>query len=170
MIKKPCCSRFLLHKFVQLKYFWTLFKNVHLQGPCSLRPCISRPYCNESRRPVLVNMIESFLYEPSVTLLKRGKYGILMSLHGGIMHCTKTISLISPQCQTSCLETVQYFLIKSDIKPPMHLLEIIIFSLNNDLARLTKIMNNPVKNLKILIFKVIFQCLELVESFEKNLL
>ena len=45
MIKKPCCSRFLLHKFVQLKYFWTQFKNVHLQGPCSLRPCISRPYC-----------------------------------------------------------------------------------------------------------------------------
>ena len=44
MIKKPCCSRFLLHKFVQLKYFWTQFKNVHLQGPCSLRPCISRPY------------------------------------------------------------------------------------------------------------------------------
>ena len=46
--KKPCSSRFLLHKFVQLKYFWTLFKNVHLQGPCSLRPCISRPYCSMS--------------------------------------------------------------------------------------------------------------------------
>ena len=45
MIKKSCCSRFLLHKFVQLKYFWTQFKNVHLQGPCSLRSCISRPYC-----------------------------------------------------------------------------------------------------------------------------
>ena len=45
MIKKPCCSRFLLHKFVQLKHFWTQFKNVHMQGPCSLRPCISRPYC-----------------------------------------------------------------------------------------------------------------------------
>ena len=26
MIKKPCCSRFLLHKFVQVKYFWALFK------------------------------------------------------------------------------------------------------------------------------------------------
>ena len=45
MIRKPCCSRFSLHKFVHLKYFWTQFKNVHLQGPCSLRPCISRPYC-----------------------------------------------------------------------------------------------------------------------------
>ena len=45
MIKKPCCSRFSLHKFVHLKFFWTQFENVHLQGPCSLRPCISRPYC-----------------------------------------------------------------------------------------------------------------------------
>ena len=54
MIKKPCCSRFLLHKFIQLKYFWTLFKNVHLQGPCSLKPCISRPYCIPNRfEPVL---------------------------------------------------------------------------------------------------------------------
>ena len=35
-----------LHKFVHLKYFWTQFKNMHLQGPCSLRPCISRPYCS----------------------------------------------------------------------------------------------------------------------------
>ena len=25
--------------------FWTLFKNVHCQVPCSLRPCISRPCC-----------------------------------------------------------------------------------------------------------------------------
>ena len=46
MMKKLRCSRFLLHKLVQLKYFWTQFKNVHLQGPCSLRPCILRPYCN----------------------------------------------------------------------------------------------------------------------------
>ena len=45
MIRKPCCSRFSLHKFVHLKYFWTQFKNVHLRGPCSSRPCISRPYC-----------------------------------------------------------------------------------------------------------------------------
>ena len=48
------------------------------------------------------------------------------------------------------LETVQDFLIKLDIKPLMHLLEISIFSLNNDLARLTKIMNNVVEDLKIL--------------------
>ena len=45
MIKKLCCSRFSLHKFFHLKFFWTQFKNVHLRGPCSLRPCISRPYC-----------------------------------------------------------------------------------------------------------------------------
>ena len=69
------------------------------------------------------------------------------------------------------LETVQYFLIKLGIKPLlMHLLEISIFSLNNDLVRLTKIMNNFVKDLKILSFKVIFQCLKLVESFQKKFL
>ena len=44
MIRKPCCSRFSLHKFVHLKIFLNQFKNVHLRGPCSLRPCISRPY------------------------------------------------------------------------------------------------------------------------------
>ena len=42
MIRKPCFSRFSLHKFVHLKFFWTQFKNVHLRGPC-----ISRPYCNQ---------------------------------------------------------------------------------------------------------------------------
>ena len=68
----------------------------------------------------------------------------------------------------STLETVQDFLIKLGIKPLMHLLEISIFSLNNDLVRLTKIMNNLVKDLKILSFKVIFQCLKLVESFQKK--
>ena len=43
MIEKLCCSSFSLHEFVQLKLFWTKF--VHLQFPCSLRPCISRSYC-----------------------------------------------------------------------------------------------------------------------------
>ena len=64
------------------------------------------------------------------------------------------------------LETVQDFLIKLGIKTLMHLSKISIFSLNNDLVRLTKIMNNLVKDLKILNFKVIFQCLKLVESFQ----
>ena len=64
------------------------------------------------------------------------------------------------------IETVQYLLIKLGIKPLMHLLGISIFSLNNDIVRLTKIMNNLVKDLKILSFKVIFQCLKLVESFQ----
>ena len=68
----------------------------------------------------------------------------------------------------STLETVQDFLIKLGIKPLMRLLEISIFSLNNDIVRLTKIMNNLVKDLKILSFKVIFQCLKLVKSFKKN--
>ena len=58
------------------------------------------------------------------------------------------------------IKTVQEFLIKLDIKPLMHLLEISIFSLNNDFLRFTIIMNNLVKDLKILSFKVIFQGLK----------
>ena len=44
------------------------------------------------------------------------------------------------------LETVQDFLIKLDIKPLMHLLEISIFLLNNVILRPTKIMNRANKN------------------------
>ena len=67
--------------------------------------------------------------------------------------------LVSEEKGGHCvLETVQDFLIKLGIKPLMHLLEISNFSLNNDLIRLTKIMNNLVIYLKIMSFKVIFQC------------
>ena len=51
------------------------------------------------------------------------------------------------------VETVQDFLIKLGIKL---LTEISIFSLNNDFVRITKIMNNLVKDYKIRTFKVIF--------------
>ena len=64
--------------------------------------------------------------------------------------------------------TVQDFFIKLVIKLIMHLLEISIFSINNDIVRLTKIMNNLVKDCKIRTFKVIFQCLKLVKSFQKR--
>ena len=70
--------------------------------------------------------------------------------------------------RSSTLETTQDFLIKLDIKPLMHLLKISIFSLNNDIIRLTKIMNNLLKHLQIRIFKVIFLCLKLVKSFQKK--
>ena len=66
------------------------------------------------------------------------------------------------------VETVQDFMIKLDTKPLIHLLEISVFSLNNDLVRLTKIMNNLVKDLKILRFRVIFKCLKLVKSIKKK--
>ena len=47
--QKTCKNVYLKRKISKnelLKYFWTQFKIVHCQGPCSLRPCISRPYCN----------------------------------------------------------------------------------------------------------------------------
>jgi hypothetical protein len=43
--------------------------------------------------------------------------------------------------QPATLESVQDFLIKLDIKTLIHLLEISIFSLNNVIVRLTKIMS-----------------------------
>ena len=48
--------------------------------------------------------------------------------------------------KTYVLETVQDFLIKLGIKPLMYLSEISIFSLNNVILRLTKIMNRADKN------------------------
>ena len=44
------------------------------------------------------------------------------------------------------LENEQDFLIKLSIKPLIHLLEISIFSLNNVILRVTKIMNRTDKN------------------------
>ena len=44
------------------------------------------------------------------------------------------------------VESVQDFLIKLDMKPCMHLVEISIFSLNLVIVRLTKIMNRADKN------------------------
>ena len=69
--------------------------------------------------------------------------------------------------EVSIIKTVQDFLIKLGIKP---LLEISIFSINNDIVIVAKIMINLVKDLKILRFKVIFQCLKLLEVFQKEIL
>ena len=53
------------------------------------------------------------------------------------------------------LDTVTDFLIKLGMKLCLHLVEISIFSLNNVTVRLTKIMNNLLEHVKILIFKVL---------------
>ena len=66
------------------------------------------------------------------------------------------------------LESFQDFLIQWEMKPSIHLVEISIFSLNKVTVRLTKIMNNLLEHLKIQIFKVIFQCGKLIESFQKK--
>ena len=54
------------------------------------------------------------------------------------------------------LETVTDFLIELGMKPCMHLAEINTFLLNNVTVRLTEILNNLPKYIKILFFKVIF--------------
>ena len=78
-----------------------------------------------------------------------------------------TLSAGTPvRMRTWGLQSFQDCLIKLYIKPLIHLLEISTFSLNNVIVRLTKIMNNPGKDFKILIFKVIFQYQKLIESFQ----
>ena len=37
--QKMCILWFPLHTSVYLKLFWTQLENMHLQGPCCLRPC-----------------------------------------------------------------------------------------------------------------------------------
>ena len=61
------------------------------------------------------------------------------------------------------LETIQEFLWELAMKQHIYAI-----SLNHVIVRLSKIINNLLKDLKILIFKVIFQCLKLVESFQKK--
>ena len=79
MIRKPCCSRFSLHKFVHLKFFWTQFKNVHLQGPCSLRPCISRPYCILKLWPIVSAFGHSLLGSECLSIETRTNQVVLCS-------------------------------------------------------------------------------------------
>jgi hypothetical protein len=69
---------------------------------------------------------------------------------------------------TYVIDTVTDFLFELGMKPLMNLVEISIFSLNNATVRLTKIMNNLFKHLKILLFQVIFQCWKLARSFQKK--
>ena len=70
--------------------------------------------------------------------------------------------------EANTVESVQDFLMQLDMKPCVHLVEISIFSLNHVIVRLTIIMNNLFKHLKIRTFKVIFLCQKLVESFQKK--
>ena len=54
------------------------------------------------------------------------------------------------------LESIQDFLIKSDMKPCMHLLKLSIFSLIHVIVSLTEIMNNLDEHHKIRTVKVFF--------------
>ena len=56
-------------KNVHHKYFWTQFKNVHLQGPCSLRPCCSRPYCNELTNCFVLSCFCFLFLEVKITIV-----------------------------------------------------------------------------------------------------
>ena len=72
----------------------------------------------------------------------------LKSLPNSICNLKKleTLQLHQVMLVTFSLGSVQDFMIKLDIKPLMHLLEMSTFSLNNGIVRLTKIMNRADKN------------------------
>ena len=55
--QKTVLLKVLLNKYVQLKYFWSQFKNVHLQGPCSLRPCILYYQNNKPVLPIVFTIL-----------------------------------------------------------------------------------------------------------------
>ena len=70
----------------------------------------------------------------------------------------QAVAATNPSFKLGILESLQDFLIKLDMKPYMHLVEISLFSLNHVIIRLTKIMNNLLEHIKIRNFKVIFLC------------
>ena len=78
-----------------------------------------------------------FLTYPSSTYQEQRKRGA-GAFH--TMHASKTFqnAKLTLQRETVGLDTFQDFLIKLDIKPLIHLLEISIFSQNNVILRLTK--------------------------------
>ena len=89
-----------------------------------------------------------------------------------LLFCTEHLDdeISSPFQSTCLLETVQEFLwselarlIESKSKWKTS-----YFSLNHTIVKLTKIMNNLAKDLYILIFKVLFLCRKLMESFQKK--
>ena len=89
--------------------------------------------------------------------------GGLLARTTHLFNCSYCDFRESPNCfdplaATYRIDTIQDFLCELGIKPRMHLVEISIFSLNNVTVKITKIMNNLLEHLKILIFKVIFQC------------
>ena len=101
---KKRASQVIYQKNVHLKFFWTLFKNVHCRGPCSLRPCISRPCCTRIPNSLILNFTIN-LIGPKITLVKKNnkhKKGLIMnsykllSLYISRNSCSKTFGI--PTC------------------------------------------------------------------------
>ena len=65
----------------------------------------------------------------------------------------------------SLVDTIQDFLCKLGIKPHLHLVDTIVSSLHHVIVRATKIIKDLLKDRKIWIFKVLFQCCKSPESF-----
>ena len=51
-------SQITIHQKRASQIFLDPIQNVHCQGPCSLRPCISRPYCILSNTTLIQNAVK----------------------------------------------------------------------------------------------------------------
>ena len=94
---------------------------------------------------------------------------LLESLESSSGYCsTRPGVVVGPfgQANPACpawpwaLESVQDVLIKLDIKPCMHLVEINIFSLNHVIVRLTKTMNTTSSNISKFVSSESFFCVK----------
>ena len=108
--QKKCSSRFLLHKSVYyLKLFWTHLENVHLQGPCNLRPCTSRPYC------ILSILILIAIFKPLATKVQE-PYLSINSVESSLKRtdsfATNKVPLLLYSSMLSALNTMWVLLAK----------------------------------------------------------
>ena len=109
-----------------------------------------------------VHIYQSGNYTPISLWYQLLYLGISLQIHIRFVRqaCNTTTPPLNKQTNftyaTSEQDTVQHFLIKLGIKPPLHILKISIFSLNHVIIRPTKILNNLLKVCKVCTFKITF--------------
>ena len=107
---------------------------------------------------ISIILFERSSWDSAVYLEKFRMLGLALSL----WLVNLSVSIRAQYSDRWSLGTFQDFLLKLGMKPRMGQVIISIFSLNNVTVRLNKIMDNLLKHLKILIFKVVFQCWKLI--------
>ena len=139
--KKP--NRYCIDQIKQIDFVDAIMKFCSRKAPfCNLNTYLK--ICNVCNNQVFLLNVQA-LEEPRLQgatiiqgrkLFKGGNYSRKYGMQ----------EVMIPLCKDYILDTFQDFLIKLDIKPLIHLLEMSIFALNNVILRLTNIMNRADKN------------------------